>query len=54
MNASGTRLLSMPAEGVVALQTVIGIIDDHALVADPWVYASLWTNSEWLAYCDGG
>ena len=31
----------MPAEGVIALQTVIGIIDDHALVADPWVYASL-------------
>jgi hypothetical protein len=36
-----TRLLRMPAEGVIALQTVIGIIDDHALVADPWVYASL-------------
>lgn len=31
----------MPAEGVIALQTVIGIIDDHALLADPWVYASL-------------
>ena len=31
----------MPAEGVIALQTVIGIIDDHALPADQWVYASL-------------
>jgi hypothetical protein len=41
MNAAEGRLLRMPAEGVIALQTVIGIIDDHALVADPWVYASL-------------
>jgi hypothetical protein len=41
MNVEGTRTLSMPAEGVIALQTVIGIIDDHALPADPWAYASL-------------
>lgn len=41
MNPQDSRTLSMPAEGVIALQTVIGIIDDHALHADPWVYASL-------------
>lgn len=41
MNPDDVRLLAMPAEGVIALQTVIGIIDDHALPADPWVYASL-------------
>ena len=41
MNPTEARMLSMPAEGVIALQTVIGIIDDHALPADPWVYASL-------------
>ena len=41
MNPADRRTLTMPAEGVLALQTVIGIIDDHALHADPWVYASL-------------
>ena len=41
MNPTGVRVLSIPAEGVIALQTVIGIIDDHGLVADPWVYAAL-------------
>lgn len=41
MNPAEQRTLTMPAEGVIALQTVIGIIDDHAIPADPWVYASL-------------
>ena len=41
MNPEDSRTLTMPAEGIIALQTVIGIIDDHALPADPWVYTSL-------------
>ncbi len=38
------RTLTMPAEGVVALQTVIGIIDDHDLKYDPEVYYNLTTT----------
>lgn len=38
------RILTMPAEGVVALQTVVGIIDDHDLRYDPEVYYNLTTT----------
>lgn len=38
------RTLTMPAEGVVALQTVVGIIDDHDLRHDPEVYYNLTTT----------
>ena len=38
------RVLTMPAEGVVALQTVVGIIDDHDLKYDPEVYYNLTTR----------
>ena len=38
------RVLTMPAEGVVAFQTVVGIIDDHDLKYDPEVYYNLTTT----------
>ena len=41
---NSTRTLTMPTEGVVALQTVIGIIDDHDLRCDPEIYYNLTTT----------
>lgn len=38
MDLSGTRALTLPSEGVMALQTVLGIVEDHQLRVDPEAY----------------